>query len=278
MKSYEELLDRCTYAGGIKGYIGKTELGYPIPYLEKGEGEDGILLVGGIHAREFISSYLVLELFREECSCKVTCIPLLNIDGTLLSRCGLACVAKAEMCLSERDKLAAFLAKTNGSTDFSMWKANINAVDLNVNFPARWGEGRQNVTVPAAESYIGRHPLSESESAAMADFLAERKFKVTACYHSKGEEIYYGFGENLSDAPYALELGGFLKYNVKTTPKSCGGIKDYVAAKGFGCGFTVEVGSDGLSHPIGEQRLAEIYSVHEGSMSVLSHIASRIKR
>ena len=69
-------------------------------------------------------------------------------------------------------KLQDFLLDVNGgNTDFSLWKANARAVDLNVNYNAKWGEGRQNVTYPAPSDYIGEFPVSEPENIALRDFI-----------------------------------------------------------------------------------------------------------
>lgn len=67
----------------------------------------------------------------------------MNPDGALLSGYGIDTALE-----SERAKLL----KINGSFDFSLWKANGVAVDLNVNFAANWGEGKRNVRVPASEN------------------------------------------------------------------------------------------------------------------------------
>lgn len=278
MESYEELLSLCCGAGGIKGYFGCTFSGYKIPYLEKGGGGKGVLLIGGIHGREFITSYLVLKLFEAyKGNCRLACIPLLNIDGTLLSRRGadyLDCAPVAANADTEAVKRG--LLKINGgSKDFSMWKANARGVDINVNFPACWGKGKSNVFAPAPESYVGFAPASENETVAVMRMLNGGRFGAVIAYHSKGEEVYYGFGSNENDREFAERTGRFLNYTVKTTAGSCGGIKDYAVLNGLGKALTIEVGSDALRHPIGVAVLEELFERHNGSIELFQEEAGK---
>ena len=66
-----------------------------------------------------------------------------NPDGVALALGGLSSVKEPSR--------ADFLRGLNGGEDFSLWKANANGVDLNVNFDARWGAGIKNVFSPARE-------------------------------------------------------------------------------------------------------------------------------
>lgn len=70
-------------------------------------------------------------------------VPLVNPDGAMLVKYSLD---GAEFSSRE------FLKRVNNnSTDFSKWKANGRAVDLNVNFDADFGKGESNVFYPAPE-------------------------------------------------------------------------------------------------------------------------------
>ena len=78
----------------------------------------------------------------------------------------------------------------NGSSDFSMWKANANGVDLNNNFDANWGTNMHSL-VPASHGFVGCNPMSERETKAIAKYKEKHKPFITISYHSKGEEIYF---------------------------------------------------------------------------------------
>ena len=66
------------------------------------------------------------------------------------------------------------LLVNDGSTDFSYWKANANAVDMNVNFDAGWGKGVQNVFCPAPANFVGYYPNSEREVRSIIDFSLKK--------------------------------------------------------------------------------------------------------
>ncbi|MDE5990307.1 MAG: hypothetical protein K2H36_01850, partial [Clostridia bacterium] len=133
--------------------IGYTLLGRPIPCIFKGSKTGGqTLLHASIHAREWVTTPLVIEMMKNYAGDHgVWCVPMVNIDGVLLVQQGLSSIPE--------QSLKDFLLNVNGgSADFSLWKANARAVDLNVNFNARWGEGAQNVTYPSPANYIGQYP------------------------------------------------------------------------------------------------------------------------
>ena len=168
--------------------VGYSVLGRPIYGVFKGGYSGGqVLIQAAIHAREGVTAPVVLKMMENYSgSAGVWCLPMVNPDGTELVRVGLDSVAD--------EKKRGFVLEVNGgSEDFSLWKANINAVDLNVNFPAKWGTGTQNVTYPAPGNYIGAYPLDQPESRALHDFTLKIQPAVTLSYHAKGEVIYKGF-------------------------------------------------------------------------------------
>ena len=75
------------------------------------------------------------------------------------------------------------------------WKANINGVDLNLQFPAGWEEARrikfaQGFTSPAPRDFVGFGPLTEPESLNLYNFTLEQNFELILAYHTQGKEIY----------------------------------------------------------------------------------------
>lgn len=252
--------------------IGETTLGEPIPMISKGStGEGGVLLIGATHAREYITAPLLKALMDDyEGDYHVDCVPILNIDGVRLCAEGLN-----ELPLKLRDRIA--LMRLNcGSTDFGLWKANARGVDLNVNCDAGWGEGEENVRYPSSENYIGPCPFSEQESYAVKRLIECGNYATVVCYHSKGEEVYYGYNGNYKYKDEAKLVADALGYRLKRTPRSHGGIKDYFTLRTGRLGLTVEVGSDELSHPIDISHLEELKERHKGIINLYTEIAKKL--
>ncbi len=253
MYTYQSLQRDIRYlasSGFETGSVGKSVLGNDLYYVRIGTGERRIIVTGGIHARENVSSYTVIRMAYYASGKKfdgsIYYVPMLNPDGALLREKGPSYVG------GERER---FLIETNGgSRDFSQWKANINAVDLNTNFDARWGTGTQNIRHPAPANYIGPEPFSEPETRAIAAFTVKVGAAVTLSYHALGQEIYWYFYQrkhlerDRTLAEYiAQQLTGYRLDGAYTS--SAGGYKDWCIAK---CGlpaYTIELVASG-KHPL----------------------------
>ncbi|MBQ9081081.1 MAG: hypothetical protein IJY26_00395 [Clostridia bacterium] len=238
---------------GNKKIIGKSILGRPIFALQSGKGCPVGIVQGAIHAREWITAYLILEQIRLGVALgSVWFIPLSNPDGAMLSTCGIG-IVKGEW----RRRL---LLSANGGGNFSLWKANANAVDLNVNFDARWGTGLYNVKFPDSANYIGTNPFSEPESKALRDFTLQVCPQYTVSYHTMGEEIYWQFHQPflrcLRDKRLACILSSLTGYPLKTAEGSVGGYKDWCIEKLKIPAFTIEVGQG--KHPLDKKNLEDI--------------------
>ena len=240
--------------GGAKTVIGRSVCGQPIYALFCGGGRPRILVQCAIHAREWVTALLAEEwLGRGMPVGSAAFVPLADPDGAAIALRGEGFLRTLPPAR------ASFLRRVNGDRPFALWKANANAVDLNVNFPARWGEGARNVRAPAPENYIGPHPFSEPETRALRDLTLRFRPDAALAYHTKGREIYWEFGQRgrarRRDAALAAALAGETGYAVRPAPHSAGGYKDWcVQALGIPA-FTLEAGSDGLSHPLGEREL-----------------------
>jgi len=230
-----------------------------------------VLVFGAIHAREYITSELVLRICESFCPGNregVFFVPMLNIDGVMLStqysmrnaQCAMedfnfniyktaqggGGIAMRNM----QNRIKNLIRINNGSVDFSLWKANIHAVDLNVNFDADFGKGKSNVRYPAPENYIGPYPFSEPESRAIGDFTCKIQPKAVVAYHTKGEEIYYGYRGIRQYPEEAIKFADILGYPLIDSAGSAGGYKDWYTMNFDGLGLTVEIGNDTLTHPI----------------------------
>ena len=222
-----------------------------------------VLIQGGIHAREYITSLLMVEqarnLFNNDLVKGGGIYFIFNTDpdGAALVLDGLSSVP------CEITKQYLTLAN-NGSENFSQYKANINLVDLNTNFDANWGGGSQNVTCPSTEDFIGFYPNSEREVNSLIDFTLKNKPLLTISYHTKGNVIFYGFeGQSEANRNRDFEIGNRFSeltgYPLILTENSTGGYKDWAIQKLTIPSYTFEVGDENLPHPIGIENLPEIY-------------------
>lgn len=243
---------------GEESVIGRTRLGRPIFLYRTGEAPK-TLIVASVHAREHITSSLVTELFAG-CGYSFDVVPVLNEDGVRLALYGAERLEKT---------LRARLVGINKSDDFSLWKANANAVDLNVNFDAEWGTGKSNVRYPSSADYIGEYPESEPETKAIADLLRSGDYAQVVAYHSKGEVVYHGFMHNRFHYDLAKKYADSIGYELTTSEWSAGGLKDYFDLISDGLGLTVEVGEDRYPHPYPTTELTKLIEKHKESVKIL---------
>ena len=242
---------------GEKKIIGKSLFGLPIYCVCIKKTDFPVIIVQyAIHAREHITSLLCLKQIEDFSRFgslgTIYFLPLVNPDGVSVCE------------------------NFNG-----LYKANGRGVDLNVNFPARWGGGKSNSTVAGDSDFIGEFPLSEPESRLLCDFTLKTKPDLTVSYHSKGEEIYWEFGQKgerrKRDKFIAQNVAKSTGYKLKLTPNSAGGYKDGCVQELKIPALTIEVGADELTHPIGEGFLAEIYQKNKRVLNVLIQVLTEKK-
>ena len=265
--TFAELQDKIYALNRLPGVdfftVGYSMLGKPIYGVHLGSYSGKQLLVEGtIHAREWITAPLLCDMVEyyhdKTFAGGMYFVPLSNPDGVSLVLDGpinLPC-----------ERLYTYLVDVvnGGSTDFGQWKANANAVDLNVNFDALWGKGAQNVFCPAPGNFVGYYPDSEREVRALQEFTLRVQPNITLSYHTKGNVIYYGFdvlnsAQMQRDREIAQMLAQVNGYEVVKTTASVGGYSDWVSLTLGVPAFTVEVGSADIPHPIGEEYLPEIF-------------------
>lgn len=245
----------------VCGSVGVSSCGQDIPYFFVGKKNAEILLVeAGIHAREYITTLTCIELVKYYAKLNldfgIYFVPMSNPDGI-------------ELCLEGVQGKHGnvdfnFLKQVNNdSEDFSQWKANIRAVDLNVNFDALWGQGKHNVSVAMPANYVGKHANSEIETQNLIAFARKIKPNLALCLHSKGNVIYFGFDsltkqELKRDKFIAKKLQEVSGYKLVKLNESVGGFSDWLSLNFKIPAFTVEVGNDKLKHPIGKEHLFTI--------------------
>ena len=273
MDIYEEIKEFYQSVNAEKRVIGKSLFDRDIFAIKIGQGSPVGIVQYAIHGREFITAKLAKVHFEKGVQTgSLWFVPLSNPDGALLSQIGLASVKK------EADKT--FLLSINGGKeDFSLWKANGRGVDLNVNFPARWGKGVQNVKSAGAANYIGTSPFSELETIALKDLTERVRPDYTVSYHTKGEEIYWYFHQSthtcLRDLRLAKVISKVTGYPVKKTEGSVGGYKDWCIERWKIPSFTIETGQDAYAHPLGDNAFQDIKRKNE---SVLFELSKAIEK
>ncbi len=260
MYTYGELLDDVNYLSrfGVEtGCVGASRFGRLIPFVHmEGKGKP-VLVTAGIHAREHVSSLFAIKqiykFFSVTHVSDVWWVPMVNPDGNVLASSG------AEAFGFEKNKL---LALNGGNHDFSLWKANAAGVDLNVNFDAKWGEGKLNSRIAGSENFVGERAFSEPETLALAEFTKKIKPCLTLSYHAKGREIYYEFGQSGATlerdrdiAEYAASLTGFTLIN--GTRGSAGGYKDWCIQSLKIPSLTLELAPDDMEHPLPDCAIAD---------------------
>ena len=264
--TFQEILQRIVNLQdeGLELFnIGQSTLGKNIlaTHLGSFDGTQ-IIIQGGIHAREYISTLLMIEQARYLHANNLVTeggiyfVFLTNPDG-------------AEIVLDGIDNLPCeitkqYLTLANSSEDFSRYKANINLVDLNTNFNVDWGTGGQNTFCPNTENFVGFYPNSEREVQNLINFTTKIKPSLTISYHSKGEVIYYGFAgqseeDIIRDRNIGEQLSESTSYPLIYTEASAGGYKDWCIRYLQIPAYTIEVGSENLPHPIGEENLPVIF-------------------
>lgn len=242
--------------------VGKSVFGRDILGVHIGSyAGNQIMFTGAIHAREYVTSLVLIKMVEylrtQNFNGGFYFVPLVNPDGVSLVLEGV----QSAPCEIFRQYL---LSVNGGSEDFSQWKANGEAVDLNVNFNALWGEGTQNVKCPAPGNFIGFYPESEREVRDLIAFTTKNYPAMTIDYHTKGEVIYYGFEnqsqeERAKNLKIANNIAEYTGYNVLRSEGSVGGYQDFSINSLHIPSVTIEVGSADIPHPIGEVYAQEIF-------------------
>ena len=181
--------------------IGRSEEKRNIPVIIIGNknAKHQILIQGGIHAREHLTSWLLMSMAEYWCIYNITdyddvcfhIIPMSNPDGVVISQTGK--LNSSQLKIYQNDKKLKY-------TSFSQalytekWKANALGVDINRNFPAGWGENKDERKAPSSELYGGTAPFSSAEAKALRDYTLKYDFDVTISYHTTGSIIYYEYG------------------------------------------------------------------------------------
>lgn len=264
-----------------------TAFDRPVETLVIGRGSRKVLFTAAHHGNEWITATLLLKFVEDlgaaiacggdlygipgalfDANCTVYTVPMVDPDGAAL-------VTGEIPKGSVQYELAHSLADHYPSIPFPEgWKANLLGVDLNLQYPAGWQQAReikfvQGYTRPGPRDYVGRSPLSQRETVALAGFTEYINPALVLAYHTQGREIYWRFRDY--EIPGARELAEeFARlsgYRVNDPAYESGfaGYKDWFIQEFGRPGFTIEAGEG--QNPLPPEQFDRIYRDNLGILT-----------
>ena len=253
--------------------------GRPVLAASMGFGSRQVLYSAAHHANEWITATLLLKFMEELAqayqesgeifgiparsilrNATLSFVPMVNPDGVDLVT---GAIEQGTLAYTA----AQALSDNYPSIPFpSGWKANLLGVDLNLQYPAGWLQAReikfsQGYTKPGPRDYVGRAPLNQRESIAMAEYTEALDPDVVLAYHTQGNVIYWQFQNYQVPGAKALgeEFARLSGYELANTPytSSFAGYKDWFIQNFRRPGYTIEAGSG--QNPLPLEQFPEIY-------------------
>lgn len=244
-----------------------------------GNGPRKLLYTAAHHANEWITGLILLQ-FAEEFAQAITeggrifdtdaraladevtiyMVPMVDPDGVDLV---VGAIGPGQLQYDAAQAVAASFPQIPFP---SGWKANLLGVDLNLQYPARWLQAReikfmQGFTRPAPRDYVGRAPLDQQETRALAGYTEVIDPVLVLAFHSQGKEIYWRFLDYEIPGAEALgeEFARVSGYSLADTPYASGfaGYKDWFIQRFRRPGYTIEVGEG--ENPLPLSQFPEIY-------------------
>ena len=244
-----------------------------------GTGLRKVLYSASHHANEWITTPVLLKFAEEFARAIEDGTDIFDVDAKTLADTatiymvpmvdpdGVDLVTGAISAGEGQYEIARRMAENYPAISFpDGWKANLLGVDLNLQYPAGWLIAReikfsQGYTHPGPRDYVGRAPLTQKESRALAGYTEYLEPELILAYHAQGQEIYWQFDE--IEVPGARELGERLAavsgYTL-TEPEqqsSFAGYKDWFIKVFRRPGYTIEVGRG--VNPLPLEQFDEIY-------------------
>jgi g-D-glutamyl-meso-diaminopimelate peptidase len=180
-----------------------TPHGREVWAVKVGKGNTSILINGAHHAREWMTSTLLMNMIETYAEAykrnqtvegfdpailnevSIWFVPMVNPDGVTLQQYGLDAFPSY---------LHPFLIKTNeGSLNFKRWKANLSGIDLNRQYPANWENLKGVKNKPSYQFYKGTKPFEAVEVKAIVEFTRDIKPEIAVSYHSTGNVLFWGY-------------------------------------------------------------------------------------
>lgn len=268
------------------GEAGKSHMGRPLWTMTMGEGQNRVMYNAAHHANEWITTPILLRFAEqlaaayagggsvfgtpaaEILSYSTLClVPAVNPDGIDL--------VTGDIVAGEYYEQARAIAADYPQFSFpDGWKANIQGVDLNLQYPAQWEQARENkfaqgIRSPAPADYVGSAPLVAPESRAMYDFTLAFDPALILAYHTQGEVVYWRFAdyEPTGSRQIAELFADVSGYAVEDTPFASGfaGYKDWFIQDYDRPGYTIEAGLGINPLPI-----ADFPAIYEKNLGILT--------
>lgn len=262
----------------------KTPNDRPVSALVLGEGERQVLFTAAHHANEWITATVLLKFAEELAQAQfsggklygvpgntifqyatVHLVPMVNPDGVDLVT---GAIGKDSHEYAAAQEIAARFPQIPFP---SGWKADLQGVDLNLQYPAGWLQAReikfaQGYTRPAPRDYVGRVPFTQREPRALADYTAQIDPALVLAYHTQGDVIYWQFRDYAVEGARALaeEFARLSGYTLEDTPyeSSFAGFKDWFIQDWRRPGFTIECGQG--ENPLPLDQFDSIYRNNVG--------------
>jgi g-D-glutamyl-meso-diaminopimelate peptidase len=267
--------------------LGQTLDGRELYHFVIGEEEapKKIFINGGIHAREYMTSQLVMkqtvsflhhmkngDTYKEQSydsllkDCCIHVAAMVNPDGISISQSGMAGI-RTEQVKTKVEGIAQLDGQSLEHAYLTGWKANANGVDLNRNFDALWEEYADPAGHPSSDHYKGTAPGSEPESRALIELTQKEQFIRTISYHTQGNVIYWYFAQE-GDLYQKTESFGKRISQLTGYPMDAdyekldpAGYKDWAISKQAIPSLTIEVGSE--TSPVPSWQFSGIWDCNE---------------
>ena len=259
--------------------IGRSVMGKKLYAMTMGCGPKKVLYNATHHANEWITTPILLRFLEDFANtyakegllhntpaaeifhtARFTVVPCVNPDGMDLVTGYLSdgtAYEKAKQ-ISARYPTIPFP---------SGWKANINGIDLNLQYPAAWERAKdikfaQGYDSPAPRDYVGTAPLTQLEARAMVRLTELVSPHRILAYHTQGQVIYPNFMDFEPQGAMVLawRLAAASGYDVAQTPSESAyaGYKDWFIQTYNRPGYTIEAGQG--TSPLPSEDFDTIYA------------------
>lgn len=256
-----------------------TAFDRPVRTLVIGTGSRKVIYTAAHHANEWITAPLLLKFVEELARAvqndgqifgvsgrklaeetTIYTVPMVNPDGVDL-------VTGQLQPGQEQYERAVTLSENYPTIPFpDGWKANLMGVDLNLNYPAGWLQAReikfsQGFLRPGPRDYVGKAPLDQRETKALAEYTQLVDPALVLAFHSQGQVIYWQFEDIEIPGARALadRFAAVSGYAVEDTPyeSAFAGYKDWFIKYFRRPGYTIEVGTG--VNPLPLSQFQDIY-------------------
>ena len=256
-----------------------TAFGRPVLALVIGDGDRKVLYTAAHHANEWITAPVLLKFVEDLAQAVQSGGRLYGVEAQNIMKA--ATIHTVPMVDPDGVDLVTGAIET-GTLEYEAarrigdnfpdipfpdgWKANLLGVDLNLQYPAGWLMAReikfrQGFTRPAPRDYVGRAPLSQRETIALAQYTEEVDPALVLAYHTQGKQIFWQFQDYQVPGAQALgeEFARVSGYTLEDVPyeSSFAGYKDWFIQTFRRPGYTIEAGQG--QNPLPIEQFDEIY-------------------